>query len=71
MIECDLLDCVLNKRGECMKTCKDMCPYFREVLTKRIERQKKLEFAKAWAKDYNDKITREKENKNVAVEEKE
>ena len=54
-----------------MKTCKDMCPYFREVLTKRIERQKKLEFAKAWAKDYNDKITREKENKNVAVEEKE
>lgn len=58
---CDLSSCVLNKRGECMKTFYGECPYYREVLAKRIERKKKLEFAKEWAKDYNEKVTKEKE----------
>ena len=58
---CDLSSCVLNKRGECMKTFYNECPYFREVLAKRIERKKKLEIAKEWAKDYNEKVRKEKE----------
>ena len=32
MIGCDLKDCVLNKRGECMKTNKSNCPYYMKVL---------------------------------------
>ena len=58
---CDISSCVLNKRGECMKTFYNECPYFREVLAKRIERKKKLEIAKEWAKDYNEKVRKEKE----------
>lgn len=59
-ITCDLSSCVLNKRGECMKTFFGECPYFREVLAKRIEQKKRLEFAKKWAKDYNEKVTLER-----------
>lgn len=36
MIECDLKDCVLNKRGECMKTNKRLCPYYSRVLNQTI-----------------------------------
>lgn len=61
---CDLSSCVLNKRGECMKTFFEECPYYAEVLRKRIERQKQLEFAKKWAKDYNEKVTKEKEKED-------
>ena len=61
---CDLNSCVLNKRGECMKTNVEECVYFKKVLSKCIERKKHLEFAKRWAKDYNNKITKEKEKKD-------
>ena len=61
---CDLISCVLNKRGECMKTFYKECPYYRLVLAKRIEQKKRLEFAKRWAKDYNEKVTKEKEKKD-------
>lgn len=60
---CDLSSCVLNKRGECMKTFYNECPYFREVLAHRTELKQKLEFAKSWAKDYNEMIRKEKERK--------
>lgn len=36
MIICDLSSCVLNKRGECMKTNRDECPYYVLVL-KRVK----------------------------------